>query len=61
MSKSISLRGTQKIEVIGQVFNIFGRDNLQPVWVTNALSNQFGSIRQAFNRQQGEVPVRFAW
>jgi hypothetical protein len=61
VSKSISLRGTRKLELIGQLFNVFGRDNLQATWVTNALSNQFGSIRQAFNRQQGEVAIRFAW
>ena len=61
VSKSISLRGTRKVEIIGQVFNIFGRDNLQATWVTNALSDQFGRIRQAFNRQQGEVAVRVAW
>jgi hypothetical protein len=61
VTKSIALRGTQTIEVIGQLFNVFGRDNLQATWVTNALSNQFGSIRQAFNRQQGEIAIRYAW
>ena len=61
ISKSIALRGTQKLELIGQVFNLFGRDNLQAAWVGNALSNQFGRIRQSFNRQQGEVAIRFAW
>ena len=61
VSKSISLQGTRKLELIGQVFNVFGRDNLQATWVTNALSNQFGQIRQAFNRQQGEVAIRLAW
>ncbi len=61
VSKSMSLGRTRKIEVIGQIFNVFGRDNLQAVWVTNAQSDQFGRIRQAFNRQQGEVAIRFAW
>ena len=37
------------------------RDNLQAAWITNALSNAFGQIRQALNRQQGEVVVRLAW
>ena len=60
-SKAIALGGTRKIEIIGQVFNLFGRDNLQAAWVTNALSAQFGSIRQAFGRQQGEVAIRYAW
>ena len=61
VSKSVALRGTQKLEVIAQAFNVLGRDNLQAAWVTNALSNQFGRARQAFNRQQGEVAIRFAW
>jgi Carboxypeptidase regulatory-like domain len=61
VSKSMSLGGRRKVELIGQIFNIFGRDNLQAAWVTNALSNQFGQIRQAFNRQQGEVAIRLAW
>jgi hypothetical protein len=60
VSRSISLRGTRKLELIGQIFNVFGRDNLQAAWVTNALSDQFDRIRQAFNRQQGEVAIRFA-
>ena len=60
-TKAFALGGTRKLELIGQVFNLFGRDNLQGAWVTNALSNQFGRIRQAFNRQQGEVAVRFLW
>lgn len=61
VSKAIALGGTRKLELIAQVFNLLGRDNLQAAWVTNALSNQFGRIRQPFNRQQGEVAVRFAW
>jgi len=61
VSKSFALVGTQRLEIIGQVFNVFGRDNLQAAWVTNSLSNAFGQIRQALNRQQGEVAIRFAW
>lgn len=30
-------------------------------WVTNALSDSFGRIRQAYNRQQAELGVRFIW
>jgi hypothetical protein len=60
-SKSFALGGMRRLELIGQVFNVFGRDNLAAAWVTNALSNQFGRSRQAFNRQQGEVAIRFAW
>ena len=61
VSKAFVLGGTRKVEIVGQMFNVFGRDNLQAAWVTNALSNAFGQIRQAFNRQQGEVAIRFAW
>ena len=61
VSKSFAFAGTQRLELIAQVFNVFGRDNLQAAWVTNALSNAFGQIRQALNRQQGEVAIRFAW
>ena len=61
-SKSFSLGGNRKLELIGQVFNVFGTDNLEPVaWVTNALSNAFGRINLASNRQQAELAVRFAF
>jgi carboxypeptidase family protein/TonB-dependent receptor-like protein len=60
-SKSFSLRGRQTVELMAQVFNVLGRDNLQPTWQTNALSNAFGRIQQALNRQQAELVVRFAF
>ena len=61
VTKSFTVTGTHKVEIIGQVFNLFGRDNLQAAWVTNALSNAFGQVRQALNRQQAEVAIRYAW
>ena len=62
VSKSFALGGSRKVELIGQVFNVFGTDNLEPVaWVTNALSNAFGRINLASNRQQAELAVRFAF
>jgi hypothetical protein len=61
VSKSFPLGGNRKLELIGQVFNVFGTDNLQADWVTNALSNAFGRSLQAFNRQQAELAMRFAW
>jgi hypothetical protein len=61
VSKSFPLGDNRKLELIGQVFNVFGTDNLQADWVTNALSNAFGRSLQAFNRQQAELAVRFAW
>ena len=61
ISKSIPLGGARRVELIGQVFNLFGRDNLAASWTTNALSNSFGRILQAGNRQQGEVALRVQW
>jgi hypothetical protein len=62
VSKSFALGGNRRFELIGQVFNVFGTDNLEPVaWVTNALSNAFGRINLASNRQQAELAVRFAF
>jgi len=61
VSKSFALGGNRRLELIGQVFNVFGTDNLQADWVTNALSNAFGRSLQAFNRQQAELAVRYAF
>jgi hypothetical protein len=60
-SKSFSLGGNRRLELIGQVFNLFGTDNLEAAWNTNALSDSFGRILQAFNRQQAELAVRLAF
>ena len=60
-SKAFPLGGNRRLELIGQVFNVFGTDNLEAAWGTNALSDSFGRILQAFNRQQAEVAVRFAF
>lgn len=66
VSKAFSLRSRERIELIAQVFNVFGTDNLlasggNGAWVENALSDAFGRILTAFNRQQGEVAVRYTW
>jgi hypothetical protein len=60
-SKAFPLGGNRRVELIAQVFNVFGSDNLQAAWTTNALSNSFGRVLQAFNRQQAELAVRFAF
>jgi hypothetical protein len=60
-SKSFSLGGSRRLELIGQVFNVFGTDNLEAAWNTNALSDSFGRILQALNRQQAELAVRFGF
>jgi hypothetical protein len=65
-SKSITLWGTQRVELIGQLFNLFGRDNLlipggAGTYVENALSDSFGRILSAQNRQQAELAIRYTW
>ncbi len=64
VSKTFPLGGSRKVELIAQVFNLLGIDNLltpSSEWVTNALSDSFGRIPTANPRQQGELAVRFVW
>jgi hypothetical protein len=61
VSKAFPLGGNRRLEVIGQVFNVFGSDNLEAAWNTNALSDSFGRILSATNRQQAELAVRVAF
>ena len=62
VSKSFPLSGSRKVELIAQVFNLFGHDNLISLgssgWQENALSNSFGKIQTTQPRQQGEVALR---
>lgn len=63
VSKAFRL-GVPRVEVIGQVFNLFGTVNSGGIGVgrqTNALSNAFGQILGAQPRQQGEVALRVTW
>jgi hypothetical protein len=58
--------GTSKVVLLAQVFNILGTNNLLASgglggYVTNALSNSFGEILTASNRQQAELAVRYVW
>jgi hypothetical protein len=60
-SKAITLSGRRRVELIGQVFNLFGRTNLGGIgssFNTNALSNTFGQLTTAQPRQQGEIALR---
>jgi hypothetical protein len=64
ISKTISLWQRRRVELIGQVFNLFGADNLGGVGtqqVTNALSDSFGRVLTALPRQQAELAVRFVF
>jgi outer membrane receptor protein involved in Fe transport len=66
-SKSFTLPRGPRLEVIVQVFNVLGRDNLSaPLQgntgqVLNALSHSFGQILSAGARQQAELAARIAW
>ena len=58
------LSGRRRIEASGQVFNLFGRDNLGGIgssFQTNALSDSFGQLLTAQNRQQAEIAVRMTF
>ena len=65
VSKSLALGNRRKIDLIAQVFNVFGTDNLLPPgsggYVDNALSDSFGKILSAQPRQQGEIAIRYAF
>jgi carboxypeptidase family protein/TonB-dependent receptor-like protein len=61
VSKAFSLSGKRRIEGIFQIFNLFGRDNLGGIgssFQTNALSDSFGQLLTAQNRQQAEIAIR---
>jgi len=73
VNKSFALGGRRKIDLIAQVFNLLGRDNLAasggaggqngvpPGWTLNVRSDAFGRINQAYNRQQAELAIRVGW
>ena len=64
LSKAISLTGRRRAEFIGQVFNLFGRDNLGGIgssFQTNALSDTFGQLSTAQPRQQAELALRMTF
>jgi len=64
LSKAFALGETRKIELIGQIFNLLGRDNLggpSTFYQTNVRSDAFGRIQAALPRQQGEMAIRFAF
>ena len=64
VSKAFTLGGKRRLEVIGQIFNLFGRDNLGGIgssFQTNALSDTFGQLSTAQPRQQAEIAVRMTF
>ncbi len=63
-SKMFQFGSRRKVELIGQLFNVFGTDNLLVQasgnqQVSNALSDSFGRILASQNRRQAEIAVRF--
>jgi hypothetical protein len=64
ISKAFSLAGNRRIELIGQVFNLFGTDMLGGIeqgWQENALSDSFGRLLSVQPRQQAELAIRFVF
>ena len=63
LSRSIPLRSSESVELVAQVFNVFGRDNLVGGtggnFVNNALSNAFGRYTVAAPRREAEVGISF--
>jgi hypothetical protein len=60
VSKTVQLRESMSVEVIGQAFNLFGHLNLLGTdQVTNAKAPTFGEITNASNAQQGELAAIF--
>jgi hypothetical protein len=61
ISKQFSFTERYRLQLIGQLFNVFGKDNFGGVGVTqqsNASANTFGEILSAYPRQQGELAIR---
>ena len=64
VTKGFSLGSSRKVELVGQVFNLFGSDNLGGIGssqVGSAIAPNFGQIPSAQPRQQGELAVRYIW
>ncbi len=63
VSRSINLGGTRSVDLVAQVFNVFGRDNLIGGTgggaVNTATSNAFGRYTIAAPRQDAEVGISF--
>ena len=63
VNRTFSLPAGKSVELLMQVFNLFGRDNLiggtGGTFVNNALSNSFGKYTVAGARQEAELGIRF--
>jgi outer membrane receptor protein involved in Fe transport len=66
LTRAFKLTDSSKLELVAQIFNLLGTDNLLASggvggYVNNALSDSFGKILLAGNRQQAEFALRVAW
>ena len=64
VGKTFRIGADRKFELIAQVFNLLGTDNLGGIaqgWTENALSDSFGRVLTVLPRQVGELAVRFGW
>jgi hypothetical protein len=63
LSRSFAVGGGRSVDLVAQVFNVFGRDNLiggtGGTFINNALSNAFGTYTVAAPRQDAEVGLSF--
>ncbi len=57
-SKSFSIRSTQRVELVGQLFNVFNSVNLSGIQ-TNSVASTFGTASRAAAGRQAELAVRF--
>ena len=61
VSRSFFVHEQRRIELRGQVFNLFGTTNLTGSTTTSGASANFGKILGAANLQQAELAVRFVF
>lgn len=64
INKNIRITERYELQLIGQLFNVFGADNFGGVGSSqqaNATSSSFGSISSALPRQQGELAARLVF
>jgi outer membrane receptor protein involved in Fe transport len=63
LSRSIAIPNGRSVDLVAQVFNVFGRDNLiggtGGTFINSAVSNSFGRYTVAAPRQEMEVGIQF--
>lgn len=64
VSRAFRMGRQRSVDLIAQVFNVFGTDNFMDIgdtWVSNALSDSFGRLLTVRPRQQAELALRFTF